>query len=396
MATILLTWELGSGIGHLMRLRPIGKALVERGHRVIAAARDLTRVRDMFAGTGISYIAAPWIPRRQQTYSPVRSFAHILANIGFTDEYALATLFAAWNTLFDCLRPDLVIVDHSPTVLLALHERPIPCANIGLGFFCPPDGFPLPIWLKGREQEFMQQTIEDERIVTAHVNRVLAAHHRSPLEHLGQIYRQINESFLATYEEFDHFGPRPNVKYWGHWPFGPGDEPKWPVGDGPKIYAYLKGFPALEHLLGLLRQMGHPTILLGIDHKLQERYAARHLCFVDRPLDMRPVSQQCDLAILNAGHGTTVSLLLAGKPCLLLPLFTEQLLFSQKVEKIKAGKMARVDQNAEVSAALKALVAEPSYRAGARDFADKYANFKPGQQIRELVDRLEKMIGSFD
>jgi UDP:flavonoid glycosyltransferase YjiC (YdhE family) len=392
MATILLTWELGSGIGHLMRLRQIGQALVERGHRVIAAARDLTRIREYFSGTGISYVAAPWIAHDRPVYSPMRSFAHILANVGFSDESALATVFAAWNTLFDCVRPDLVITDHSPQALLALHERPIPRANIGLGFFCPPDGFPLPYWLTGRDKVHAPQTIEDERMITGHVNRVLQAHHREPLNHLGQIYRAVDETFLATYEEFDHFGPRQRaVRYWGHWPFFPGEPPRWPAGAGPKIYAYLKSFPALGALLGQLRRMGHPAILLGIEPKLQKQYAAPNLRFAPRPLDLRAVAQQCDLAILNAGHGTAVSLLLAGKPCLLLPLFTEQLLFAQKVQKLKAGKLADNGGALEVARALKELLEDTRYGVAARHFAAKYATFKPGEQLMEIVDHLERL-----
>jgi hypothetical protein len=222
---------------------------------------------------------------------------------------------------------------------------------------------------------------------------VLIAHHRSPLQRLGQIYSQINESFLATYEEFDHFGPRPNVRYWGHWPFGPGDEPQWPSGTGPRIFAYLKPFLALESLLQELRQRGHPTILLGIDRKLQERFASSNLRFISRPLDMKAVSQQCDLAILNAGHGTTVSLLLAGKPCLLLPLFVEQLLFAQKVQKLGAGLTVDSTKPGEIHAGLESLVGQPSLRLAARKFADKYARFMPGQQLPEIVDRLEALIG---
>ena len=39
MATILLTWELGGGLGHLANLGPIAGLLTDRGHRVCAALR---------------------------------------------------------------------------------------------------------------------------------------------------------------------------------------------------------------------------------------------------------------------------------------------------------------------------------------------------------------------
>jgi hypothetical protein len=148
MGTVLLTWELGAGIGHLMRLRPIGEELIRRGHRVVAAVRDLTGVGEAFAGSGIAWMPAPIIPRRGPAFfAPTHGFAQILGNIGFASAPMLATLFAAWNTIFDAVRPDLVVADHSPTALLALRGRPIRRVNMGLGFFCPPDAFPLPIWL---------------------------------------------------------------------------------------------------------------------------------------------------------------------------------------------------------------------------------------------------------
>jgi UDP:flavonoid glycosyltransferase YjiC (YdhE family) len=37
MATILLTWELGAGLGHLVNLLPLARGLLQRGHRVYAA-----------------------------------------------------------------------------------------------------------------------------------------------------------------------------------------------------------------------------------------------------------------------------------------------------------------------------------------------------------------------
>jgi UDP:flavonoid glycosyltransferase YjiC (YdhE family) len=404
MATVLLTWELGGGIGHLMNLRPIGQELAKRGHRVIAAVKDLSNVHNIFTGIGIAAIAAPLVRMTRKHFDPMRGLAHVLGNVGFADEHVLATLFEAWNTLFDLLQPDLVVADHSPNALLALHgretisHRHIPCVNVGLGFFCPPDGFPLPYWLKSNEMQFRQQIIVDEQNVTATVNKILRAHGRPPLARLSEFYTEIDETILATYREFDHFGPRPrndgSVRYWGHWPFASGIGPQWPEGVGPRIYAYLKPFLTLEHVLGQLRQLGHPTLVLsgGIERAVQDRYCCPTLRFENRPLDLRQVAEQCDFAVLNAGHGTAVSLLIAGKPGLQLPLFTEQMLFAQLVEQHKLGRTADVRDPRKINAALMDLLNNPIYQTNAKEFAARYANFKPGEQIPEIVDRLEKLI----
>jgi UDP:flavonoid glycosyltransferase YjiC (YdhE family) len=406
MGTVLLTWELGGGIGHLMNLRPLGQELVKRGHRVVAAVKELSNVREVFAGTGIAAVAAPLVFNTRKYFDPMRGLAHILGNCAFANERILATLFEAWNTLFDLVQPDLVVADHSPNALLALHGREmtgprrIPRVNVGLGFFCPPDVFPLPFWLKSGERHYQEQIINDERSITANVNRMLHAHGRSPLARLGEFYTEVDETILATYREFDHFGPRVEthgaVRYWGHWPYAPGISPRWPAGNGPRIYAYLKPFPTLEHVLGHLRQLGHPTLVLagGIGRAIQERYAGPTLRFENQPLDLRLVAEQCDLAVLNAGHGTAVSLLLAGKPGVQIPLFTEQVLFAQLVEQHKLGRNADVRDPGKISAALMDVLNNPVYRTSAREFAARYAHFKPGEQIPEIVDRLERLVRS--
>ena len=51
MATILLAWEFGAGMGHLMTLRPIADGLVRRGHRVIAVLQDLSQAQESFSAS---------------------------------------------------------------------------------------------------------------------------------------------------------------------------------------------------------------------------------------------------------------------------------------------------------------------------------------------------------
>jgi UDP:flavonoid glycosyltransferase YjiC (YdhE family) len=117
------------------------------------------------------------------------------------------------------------------------------------------------------------------------------------------------------------------------------------------------------------------------------------MCYAKRPLDLRQVARQCDLAILNAGHGTTANILLGGKPCLLFPQYTEQMLFSQKVQKLKAGITLSVMSEPKIMGALELLLTSPEYRAAAMNFAHKYANFAPGQQIPEIVERIDALCG---
>ena len=116
MANILLTWELGGGLGHLYPLKLLGSELVNRGHKVTAALRETWRAAAIFAGTGIRFLPAPAKHRiTEPRYDPPVTYAHLLHNIGFGEFAELAGLVESWDTIFDAVQPDLVVADHSPT-----------------------------------------------------------------------------------------------------------------------------------------------------------------------------------------------------------------------------------------------------------------------------------------
>lgn len=116
MATILVTWELGGGLGHLVPLLPLVHGLCRRGHRVFAALKDLSRAAAVFGRDGVSYLQAPFRLGQVGNHIPrPRTFAHILHNVGFADAEELRTLAEAWRNLYDYVQPDLILFDHSPT-----------------------------------------------------------------------------------------------------------------------------------------------------------------------------------------------------------------------------------------------------------------------------------------
>ena len=314
----------------------------------------------------------------------------------------LETLFLAWNTIFDLVQPDLVVTDHSPTALLALRGRPIRKVNLGLAFYCPPQGFPLPYWSFGGYLSSRLQVEHDERALTDTVNQLLRKYHRPTINQLSEIFTDIDETVLATFREFDHFPSRPEgTRYWGHWHSGAGIVPRWPeenaAGGRPhRIFAYLKGFPGVEEVLKQLAQSGGSTIVLSgeLPEQLQRKYASKSLRFETEPMEMARVAQECDIAVLSGGHGTTASILLAGKPMVLVPVYVEQLLNAQAVARMGAGRWVSPHTPQQFGAVLSDVLMNPTYRTGAKAFAAKYTGFVPGQQLSEIVDQLESLLKS--
>src|SRR4051794_14012883 len=118
MATVLMAWELGAGLGHLQRLRPGAEQLLRRGHRGYAAVRDLSRAGTVFRELDVKLLQAPQKLRPPPSeFKPPLTFPHILHNTGFADLIELAAMAGAWRNLLELVRPNVVLFDHSPTAL---------------------------------------------------------------------------------------------------------------------------------------------------------------------------------------------------------------------------------------------------------------------------------------
>lgn len=223
---------------------------------------------------------------------------------------------------------------------------------------------------------------------------MLKAFRRPPLQRMTDLYAELHDNILATYEELDHFGPRAKARYWGHWAYDMGKGVNWPAGAGTRIFAYLKPFPELDLLLQTLGELGQPTLIFGqgFPGDLIRKHARPHLRFESEALNLPQVASECDLAIINGNHGTGASLLLAGKPCLLLPLFMEQLIFAKKAEQMGAGRALLKSEGAKMPECLREMLRNSAYRTAAQGFARRYEGFRPGQQLAELATRMEQAI----
>ncbi|HUT10128.1 MAG TPA: hypothetical protein VMY42_06500 [Thermoguttaceae bacterium] len=393
MATVLVAWELGGGLGHLVPLLPLVRGLCERGHRVFAALKDLPRAGAVFDDAGVSFLQAPLRTGRVRNHiERPRTFAHILHNVGFSDSGELRTLAEAWRHLFDYVQPDLILFDHSPTALLAARTHHARRAVIGIPFACPPDAHPFPDLRPGLGDPCDLR--RDEDLVLDRVNKVLASWHQPQLTRLSQLYHPVDETFLTTFQELDHYPTRKGSQYWGVWPLAGGQPPSWPKGKGKRLFAYLKSFPALPRLLALLNELRCPTLVYSEenDPRLRKRFQSATLRFANQRVDPSLVCAQCDLAILNGGHGTTASMLMAGKPILQLPIYLEQKLNAAATIRLGAGLSARIGRPEEIAVKLMALLCSEKHTEAARRFARRYADFDPKGQLGKALRRTEELV----
>jgi len=394
MAKILFTWELGQGVGHCAPYVRLIAGLQEAGHEVSFAPRYLDKANAVFGPLRTRIYQAPYIPPQHvATITPVNSFARILHNNGYDSVAHLLSLVDAWGNLIDLIEPDLVVFDYSPTAMLAARDQQIARLAIGTGFHLPPRCQPMPGFHdKWRPELVDPQLLTFENTLLQTINTALAQRGISQLDCVAALF-DATPTVLRTVPEMDHYGARPDGNYVGVFTAMGGAQPIWPETSGPRIFAYLKMFPTLPELLGHLRERDCPTLIYGdnLPAEITQKFASPSLNFLSAPLDLSAVADTAGLAIGNGTHGTTTELLLAGVPQLMLPLYGEQEIVANNVQRLGAGLSAPRRLPKPMVTKLQELLSNPSYRAAARSVAEVHrarAGESPSSAMRTFINNV--------
>jgi UDP:flavonoid glycosyltransferase YjiC (YdhE family) len=294
-----------------------------------------------------------------------------------------------------------MVFDYSPTAMFAARALPgVPKVVTGIGFFCPPDLSPFPTLIEGATAEEVAKVVSVEARVLGRANRLLQSWKRPPMERLGQLYGEVDETFLMTFPELDHYSGRPaGTKYWGPVISEGGKRPEWPGGGaGKRVYAYLKASKSLEAVLKVLAEAGDSTVVFadGIDPATRKKFSSPTLRFETERLDLAAVGAECDVAVHNANHGTLARLLLAGRPMVQLPLTLEQTVLARAVDRTGAAETVLPgcgDVGGDFGRKLEAVPSDARYADAAGRFAAAHADFDPESQVETMVGRVEALLG---
>jgi UDP:flavonoid glycosyltransferase YjiC (YdhE family) len=391
MATFLLCWEIGGGLGHVGRLAPVARQLAGRGHRVAVALREPRHGPTLFPGSPLFTAPQEMTARDDQIAEP-STFADILHNAGASDEEELKRIVRSWLAIFDEVRPDVLVLDFSPLALLAAQGYSAKTVLLATGHACPPDVAPLPDCCPWRNS-YPDRLRRTEQQVLDTLNKQLAALGQPPLERVAQLFTRTTANWLTTFPELDHYQQRPagQHEYVGVWSHIPGEEPVWPRGKGLRVFAYLTTMPTVGHVLAKLERRGLPTLAFVPAADALRLPSVRGSVRVSRgPLDIRFVLNQCDLAVVHGGHATA-QFLLAGKPVLALPLSGEQQCVASNIARLGAGDWLHPDQVEALPQVVDKLVQDDRYRTAARRFAQRYAAWTPERQLQWVVNGLEEL-----
>jgi UDP:flavonoid glycosyltransferase YjiC (YdhE family) len=171
--------------------------------------------------------------------------------------------------------------------------------------------------------------------------------------------------------------------------------PQWPDAEGKRVFVYLKPFENLPDLLDILQRLRLPTVahVEQAPAAIVQRFTGPAMRFEAQPVDMGIAARECDVAILNGTHASTITMLLAGKPALHLPTYVEQGMCAAAVKRLGAGLSAPHNQPHRIEGELRALLASDEFAAAAAAFAHRYAGFDTRAHWCQLVDRLESLAG---
>ena len=396
VSRILLAWELGANYGHLLQLAAVAERLRAAGHGVLIAVRDLTGAAEVLGARGLTFVQAPIFDRRQRAPAPPVNHAEMLALAGYSDEPTARGLVSGWVALARMFRADAIVADHSPGALVAARVLALPQAQIGTGFEIPPLASPMPS-IRPWEQIPDERLRRSERQLLRRVNRILRSFRSREFDTLADWFRTGARTY-TTFPELDPFGPRPGERYIGPiYEYESGEPAPWPKGEEPRIFAYLRGdVPGAASILKALSTAAARTlcVLPGKQPAATKALESGALKIASRPVQLKSVLPDADLALVYGGHGVVCAALAAGVPLLVAPHTVEQYLHARRVEAGGAGALIGKDRRVEtVLGCITKALRDDGLRAGARQFAARHAAFQPARAAAEAAEIIGAVAG---
>nr|WP_229202104.1 glycosyltransferase [Pseudoduganella aquatica] len=258
----------------------------------------------------------------------------------------------------------------------------------------PPAAQALPP-LRGWENIPPQRLAAAEAHVLQTANAVLA-HHRAPLLSWAADLLAGDAQLLTTWPELDHYD-RAAAPVWLGPAFLPagGEEPVWPAGDGPKVFAYLKaGHASHADVLLALAQEGCRVLcyLPEVANGKAPPVAAPNVSFARSPVALRAALADAQLCVTHAGEATLAQAMLAGVPMLMLPMQLEQFLTARRIASAGMGvNAAMLAQPVGWREVVRHMLATPGYSAGALAFAQRTRGYRVDAMAAQVTGILEGM-----
>lgn len=344
---VLLANELGGGIGHTKRLYDLACILKNHGHKCRLYLSDLSALQYITANKSTfpffqspKYTTPPELRIRMIGRKPppkAGRMSDLLALHGFGKPEILKAVLECWHNTLQTFKPDLVITDFAPGLLLAARGS-VPSINVGNGFTIPPSfkgSFPawdpsvIP-WM--READLLQS-----------INKALSDCSLTPLPYLSDLIKA-DASMIMSYPLFDpfqYFRPKESAYY------DPLQTPAEKSKRSQGWFAYLSlETPYIEDLFFGLVHSGLPgqCFIPLITDSLKD-YLEDHDIRVWQTLPPVQAYAHANFIISNGGLGVTQFAFAAGIPQMLMPRDFEKEFYTARILQHGGGYRVVMDRN---------------------------------------------------
>jgi UDP:flavonoid glycosyltransferase YjiC (YdhE family) len=344
---VLLAWELGGGMGHVMALYRLARRLKHLDVRLVAVVKN-PAAADLLAALDVEVVQAPLWPGASMTEAQIArsssaTLGDILATAGLADPEGLERLLQAWDDHFMRIKPDLVVADMAPAAALVARGR-VPLVIVGNGFTLPPSEM-----LRFPPLHRLTPPVFDEDETLATVNTVLKARGQTRLDWLPQFF-SADLRLVLTFPLLDPYRTQRAQ---------PADGPVFdaaPRASEPRnggIFAYFsRGYSLRPDIVPTL--MAHAPRLRIHAPELSGAQAAA-LRQAGATVEAGPVASADALASAGlivhfGGSGLAAEAIAAGVPQLILSMHVEQDLNGSALQAAGLGRLVRAyDTASEIS-----------------------------------------------
>ncbi len=334
MPRALIGWELGANRGHAERLRVIGRTLLDLGFEVTIALQQIDAL-GLERDARLAIVQAPVWPRllvnaAQDHARPVASMGDILGRLGLDRPGCLSALVTGWDALLTACKPDVVIADYAPAMLVASRGR-VPTIAVSDMFGCPPAKAPRFPNLAGHD------TAYDEGELLDIADADLAATGRGALGSLPDLF-SADATLVSGFAELDPYfaKDRQHCAPFVTPPIGDGTG-----GGGDEVFVYgLSRCDAGQMFWRGLAACGRKVRVHMPDptqaHIALFRQAG--IAFEPRPVAFPLIQKRSCIAVSYGGHGFTSACLLAGLPHFVVSYDLEKRLYGGRVDQLGFGR----------------------------------------------------------
>ena len=383
MARILIGYERGDNLGHYRRLVPVGEVLAALGHQVTLFVRNPYDCRAQIAKNPLPFIQSPDLvapnpaerePKRMGTYSDIMTYC------GFGKPETLFTATLAWRTLFDHLRPDLIVCDHSPVTCFAAYGR-IPVVQVGDGFTIPPaqdEVFP-PFRPKKKATVDTDHLVAVMNEVQARLGGPKVPSVTAPLRTAGRLICTLKG--LDPYKDLRQdpvIGPTEGL------------QTPMPMPKTPALFVYL----GIENritpkFLEVLKASKLPAeaYIRGMTEETAKKYLRPGLTFYKSPQPIDKVLRRASMTVHHGGSGMALASCSAGRIQLALPIHEETLLNTQALGRIGVGRMATAkDLDSKGAAILEETINDTKRAERAEVIAKEIKDVGPFRPMDRIIE----------